>query len=188
MLYNQANTTAKTDIDTISRHTTRLDHFDSIVGGSSTHYDNSTQPSSISSASQDDLSIFDKSSPALRPRSSMDQLKTALAGNKAFPFRLKHKKSSEMLSVPPASISRVRSEGDETRIPAPEPPKATLNISTRQDDQMEDNIFAGMARRSSLVMDGGGRGAAVLPLPPAARTVCDIIDGVVDEVSADILY
>lgn len=153
---------------TQASHTNRPNHSVSTAGDSSILYDNSTQPSSISSASQDDLSIFDKPSPALRPRSSMDQLKSALAGNKSYGFRPKHKKSSELLSVPSTVIPR--QEESEAHIPAPKPPKATLNVSGKQDNEMDDDIFAGMAHRSSFMGDGG----AVITPPPTARTVCNM--------------
>jgi hypothetical protein len=140
-------------------------HSVSTTGGSSLHYSrDSTQPSSISSVSQDDLSLHDKPLPALRPRSSMDQLKSALTANRGF---MRRKKSYDMLQTSsPTSGQEPEIHG----MPALEPPAATLNISSKRDSAMveSDNIFEGMHDRKST-FQGGER--EVLSPPPIARVV-----------------
>jgi len=149
----------------------RTNHSVSTIGDSSIHYSNdSTQPSSISSASQDDLSLHDKPAPGLRSRSSMDHLKSALNGGKTFPFRLKQKRSTDALSLSGNPGMSMRS--DSPIAPVPEPPKATVPASRRVEDDADDNIFEGMPLRNSFV-DADELG---LPSPPpVARMVCTVL-------------
>jgi len=73
--------------------------------------------------------------------------------------------------VPLSSIPRP--EEDQTHINAPEPPKAALSASNWQnDDELDDNIFAGMAQRSSFMMND----RPVLTPPPAVGVVRAIFE------------
>jgi len=149
----------------------RTNHSVSTTGDSSIHYSNdSTQPSSIASASQDDLSLHDRPAPGLRSRSSMDQLKSALNGGKTCPFRLKQQRSTDALSL--SGNPSMPFRADSLIAPVPEPPKATIPASRRVEDDLDDNIFEGMPLRNYFV-DADDLG---LPSPPpVARMVCPIL-------------
>jgi len=150
----------------------RTNHSVSTIGDSSIHYrsNDSTQPSSISSASQDDLSLHDKPAPGLRSRSSMDHLKSALNGGKTFPFRLKQKRSTDALSLSGNPVMPMRT--DSPIAPVPEPPKATVPASRRVEDDMDDNIFEGMPLRNSFI---DADDLALPSPPPVARMVCSAL-------------
>lgn len=141
----------------------------STTGGSSIHFSHdSTQPSSISSASQEDLCIedrpspYDKQHPALRSRSSMDQLRSAFSG----PFRPKQKKSFEVLSASSSGNMLARPNRD-AEFGAPEIPLATASPTKRIDTDMDDNLFDGMPHRSSFLTNE----PAGLARPPVAKVV-----------------
>jgi hypothetical protein len=147
-------------------YNSRTNHSVSTTAGSSVHHSrDSTQPSSLSSVSQDDLSLYDKPSPALRPRSSTDQLKSALTANRGF---MRRKKSYDMLST---SSPTNGPEPNIYDIPAPEPPAAILNVSSKRDSAMDDseNIFDGMPDRKSVYLCGDREVLSPLPM---ARVVC----------------